>query len=273
VDNFDKANVKTYYRGSYGPPCKHTFMDTNKPGAGRHPGIDYGVGRGTPVKAIANGVIDLDLDLNRPNTRNCAGDDPKVQNNNGGWGGLVIIRHDCLGVYSIYAHLSNYSDKIWEAKRTEQKKILVKRGEIIGYSGGKGPWRGESTGYHLHFQIDKIGNNKIPWFPDWPTWAKERSPFAWWYKNECQSASPVNVPDDWRLYNSNDEQGGAYDSETNRNQASYPKSKTSYYKSLKGVVSDYTYDPIAFIRQFSKNNPFKVTKSDPLAFDLYIRNI
>lgn len=249
MDNFDESNISTHYRGSYGPPCTHKTMNENIPGAGRHQGIDIGVVFGTPVKAIADGIIDPNI------RRNLAGDDRLKENENGGWGGLVIVRHNCLGgVYSVYAHLSDYSPEIWKQKETAKKtEIAVKKGDIIGYSGGTGLWRGNSTGNHLHFQIDRPGNQRIPWSFSWPKWVKEEKPFEWWYRdrNKCQEGkgnwSPVNIPDDWQIYDNNDNPGGPYYSEKNRKKKEYPTNAVEYYSSIDGQVLDYTYDPIAFI--------------------------
>lgn len=258
VDNFDESKITTHYRGSYGPPCKDNSMNHNIPGAGRHPGIDYGVGFGTAVKAIADGIIDLDVP-----PKNLAGNNPKKENKNGGWGGLVIITHECLGgVYSIYAHLSNYSPEIWKQKNAGNTKIAVKKGDIIGYSGGGidpstkkiSPWAGSSTGNHLHFQIDKLGNSVIPWSTSpFPTWVKNTTPFKWYWNSHCNIPYTANIPDDWDIYNANDEDGGPYYSVANRNAKDkkgkiiYPKDAAGYYKSMGGQVLDHTYDPIEFI--------------------------
>lgn len=94
-----------------------------------HPGIDFGLPLGTPVKAAADGVVVL------------AGE-------YGGYGRAVVIRHT-EGLSTVYGHLS-------EVKVEEGKK--VKQGEVIGLSGSTG----RSTGPHLHFEVRKDGQPVDP---------------------------------------------------------------------------------------------------------------
>lgn len=143
----------TVYRGKY-----EGHWTTRGEGSGSHPGVDIRVDSGTPVRAIADGVVDARI------PRNAQGGD------NGGWGGLVVIRHDNLPnttdpVYSIYAHLRE-----WYVNKND----TVRKGDIIGKSGGgaSDPNRGNSTGPHLHFQMDRDTVNSdgktvftSPWFP------------------------------------------------------------------------------------------------------------
>lgn len=111
---------------------------------GSHPGVDIRVPEGTPVLAIANGIVE------------------QVREDNGGFGKLIVIRHphapDPLDptkttvLHSIYAHLS--AQLISEGQ-------VVQKGEKIGLSGRTG----YVTGPHLHFQIDR---DDAPWHPYWP---------------------------------------------------------------------------------------------------------
>ncbi|ERM91514.1 hypothetical protein O163_10090 [Caldanaerobacter subterraneus subsp. yonseiensis KB-1] len=94
-----------------------------------HPGIDFGLPSGTPVKAAADGVVVL------------AGE-------YGGYGKAVVINHTD-GLSTVYGHLS-------EIKVEEGKE--VKQGEAIGLSGSTG----RSTGPHLHFEIRKDGQPVDP---------------------------------------------------------------------------------------------------------------
>ena len=98
------------------------------PYSSSHPGIDFGVPVGTPVRATADGVI-------------------SGQGLMGDGGNTIIIQHS-NGYESVYAHLSSF---------LLQPGTQVKQGEIIGFSGGaKGAsGSGNSTGPHLHFQLDK----------------------------------------------------------------------------------------------------------------------
>ena len=143
------------YRGKYSGR-----WDTRGEGSGSHPGVDIRVDSGTPVRAIADGIVEPRISRNAQ------------EGHNGGWGGLIILRHDDLPnttepVYSIYAHLRE-----WYVNKGD----VVSKGDIIGKSGGgaSDPNRGKSTGSHLHFQIDRdtVDSDGVtfftsPWFPSW----------------------------------------------------------------------------------------------------------
>jgi len=111
-------------------------------GAGSHIGIDIRAPRGTPVRAIANGVV---MEAVEKTT---------------GFGKYVIIKHSSVpledggvdDLYSGYAHLSGL--------KTETGKA-VKKGEIIGYVGDTGT----ATTPHLHFQIDRSSAPYHLWWP------------------------------------------------------------------------------------------------------------
>lgn len=111
-------------------------------GSGSHIAIDIRAPRGTPVRAIANGVV---VDAIEKTT---------------GFGKYVVIKHpsvplengDIDDLYSGYAHLS--------AIKTETGKA-VKKGEIIGYVGDTGT----ATTAHLHFQIDRSSAPYHLWWP------------------------------------------------------------------------------------------------------------
>lgn len=95
-----------------------------------HNGIDIAVPRGTPVRAMADGVIVLTAD------------------NFYYSGNYVLIDHG-LGVNSFYLHLS-------KILVTEGK--LVKKGEIIGEVGTTG----RSTGPHLHWGVQWFSKRVDP---------------------------------------------------------------------------------------------------------------
>jgi hypothetical protein len=105
-------------------------------GNGGHQGTDIATAKGTPVYAIADGkVITSSTDI--------------------GWGKHVSIEHTIDGkkVVSNYAHLS---------------KILVEKGDKVkvGDEIGKVGSTGNSTGNHLHFQID-LPSSFHPYYYDW----------------------------------------------------------------------------------------------------------
>ncbi|CAB4152772.1 Peptidase M23 [uncultured Caudovirales phage] len=99
---------------------------------GYHTGTDWGVRKGTAVKAIQDGVVKE------------VGADPS----NEPYGTKVLIDHG--GFQSMYAHLSSYT------VRPGQK---VKAGDQIALSGQSGS--GASMGPHLHFEIRKGKNNPV----------------------------------------------------------------------------------------------------------------
>ena len=127
------------YNGSYASGGEHD---------GSHPGIDIRVPIGTPIRSIANGIVEKAKDST-------------------GFGKVVVIMHpnvpdpanpkQTTTLYSAYAHLS--------AIYVEEGAI-IKKGEEIGLSGDTG----YASGPHLHFQIDR---NSAPWHPYWPFSATE----------------------------------------------------------------------------------------------------
>lgn len=86
-----------------------------------HNGIDLNLNTGDPVKAAWGGKIRY------------------AKWNNGGFGNLVIIRHD-NGLETLYGHLSKIN--VTENQRVEA-------GEVIGLGGNTG----RSFGAHLHFEV------------------------------------------------------------------------------------------------------------------------
>ena len=85
-----------------------------------HHGQDFGVLRGTPVYATADGVV-------------------KSRSGKTGYGKTVILDHG-YGIKTIYAHLNRY---------VLSPGDTVKRGDLIAYSGNTG----RSTGPHLHYEV------------------------------------------------------------------------------------------------------------------------
>ena len=96
-----------------------------------HKGIDYGLPEGSPVYAVADGVV-------------------KEVGSGTGYGNFVLIKH-ADGSTSRYAHLQ---------KALVSRGDHVVAGQQIAKSGGKpgSPGAGNSTGPHLHFEMtDKNG--------------------------------------------------------------------------------------------------------------------
>ncbi|MGN0683128.1 MAG: peptidoglycan DD-metalloendopeptidase family protein [Oscillospiraceae bacterium] len=97
-----------------------------------HKGLDIAAAYGTPIYAAGTGTVTF------------------AGWNSGGYGNLVIIRHDD-GKETYYAHMSTISSAIYKGKR-------VTMGEGIGYVGSTGT----SYGNHLHFEVRINGK------PQWP---------------------------------------------------------------------------------------------------------
>ncbi len=94
-----------------------------------HNGVDVGIPVGTPIYAVADGIV-------------------KATNNDlKGYGLYIVIEHTKVFICSLSAHLSKFNVKVGQ---------LVKQGQIIGYSGNTGL----SSAPHLHFEIrDCLYNN------------------------------------------------------------------------------------------------------------------
>jgi murein DD-endopeptidase MepM/ murein hydrolase activator NlpD len=95
-----------------------------------HWGQDFCVPYGTEVFATGDGTV---IESGRTS---------------GGFGNCVVIDHG-YGLQSTYGHLSEIR---------VPKGMNVKRGDLIGLSGSTG----QSTGPHLHYQIDKFGQHVNP---------------------------------------------------------------------------------------------------------------
>ncbi len=94
-----------------------------------HLGVDYGAATGTPVRTVADGVVDF------------AG----VQN---GFGNVVFVKHNASHT-TVYAHLSRINVKRGQS---------VNQGQNVGLVGATG-W---ATGPHLHFEFRVNGAHKDP---------------------------------------------------------------------------------------------------------------
>ena len=106
---------------------KHPILGGVQP----HYGVDYAAPTGTPVWAVADGVV---ISM---------GWSP-------GFGKQVILRH-ANGYKTYYGHLSRYGIGIRMGKRVQQK-------EMIGYVGSTGL----STGPHLDYRLNKDGRFRNP---------------------------------------------------------------------------------------------------------------
>jgi murein DD-endopeptidase MepM/ murein hydrolase activator NlpD len=111
----------------------HPILKVNLP----HNGVDFAAQRGTPVRAIGDGVI------------NQVGW-------NGNYGKAIDVQHDSTYM-SRYAHLDRFAEGI-------RNGTPVTKGQIIGYVGSTG----RSTGPHLHFELHKDQQVVDPLSVDFP---------------------------------------------------------------------------------------------------------
>jgi murein DD-endopeptidase MepM/ murein hydrolase activator NlpD len=110
----------------------HPIEKTRK----HHNGVDYASAIGTPVKAIENGRVIY-----------AGASKLKFPNGEPAGGGFIVkIRHKVNDewITSAYMHLRKGSLAV-------KKGDLVKKGQVIALSGNTG----ESTGPHLHFEIQR----------------------------------------------------------------------------------------------------------------------
>lgn len=129
---------------AYPVPNLGNYMLDGSENSGSHPGIDIKLPIGTPIRAIASGVV------------------YKAESQPTGFGNFVALAH--VGIpdpsnpakkttlVSSYSHLSQI---------LVQPGAIVKKGDIIGKSGDTGM----ATAPHLHFQIDR---DDAPFHPYWP---------------------------------------------------------------------------------------------------------
>ena len=118
---------------SYHCPYQGSIHPNGKFGPRRrrqHQGIDLPLKTGDPIYATFSGRVRIS------------------QYNYGGYGNLVIIRHD-NGLETYYGHL---------AERLVETNQWVEAGQIIGLGGSTG----RSTGPHLHFETRYYGHSFDP---------------------------------------------------------------------------------------------------------------
>ncbi len=113
---------------------RDTFTDARSEGR-VHDAIDIMADAGTPVLAVADGMVEKLFDSER--------------------GGLTIYQFEPSGRWCYYyAHLQRYADGLAE-------KQVIKRGEVIGYVGSTGNASAEAP--HLHFEVHVLGPEKQWW--------------------------------------------------------------------------------------------------------------
>ena len=98
----------------------------------RHPGIDIGAPKGTPIYAADSGYVII-----------AGWDNERVS-----YGFEILINHG-NGYSTRYGHLSSFNVEVGDS---------VKKGQLIGRVGSTG----NSTGPHLHFEVIKDGVRRNP---------------------------------------------------------------------------------------------------------------
>jgi murein DD-endopeptidase MepM/ murein hydrolase activator NlpD len=118
------SRISSYFNHQRRHPILHNIR--------AHKGVDYVAPTGTPVKAVADGVISF-------------------QGRKGGYGKTVILEHDAKHS-TLYAHLSGFAKSTGSTRRVTQ-------GQVIGYVGSSGL----ATGPHLHyeFRINGVHHNPL----------------------------------------------------------------------------------------------------------------
>lgn len=117
----------------------------NKEPRSQHRGVDFRGAEGTPIKAAAAGYVVLAEDQHYS-------------------GNFVILDHG-LGIFTLYAHLSEFKVKEGD---------FVERGQVVGLVGKTG----RVTGPHLHFGFSVLGESVTPepFITDFRPSAQEQKP-------------------------------------------------------------------------------------------------
>ena len=161
-------------------PLKYTRVSAKFTYARRHPiyktvrphtGVDFAAPKGTPVVAVADGVVTF-------------------KGWGGGGGNTLKIKH-AGNMMTGYLHLSGYAKGIRQGSHVSQ-------GQLIGYVGSTGA----STGPHLDYRVWRNGKPidplKIPQEPSEPVSEKNRAAFDY-VKAKVMAELDGTVADEERL--------------------------------------------------------------------------
>jgi murein DD-endopeptidase MepM/ murein hydrolase activator NlpD len=134
LDSRESALLPVPVEGVRREQLRDTYTQSRSEGRTHH-AIDIHAPRGTPVIAVADGVI--------------------RKLHSGARGGLAIYLMDDDGTTRYYyAHLDGYAQGIHEGQRVE-------RGEVIGYVGDTG--NAQPGDYHLHFSVAVLDSPSRWW--------------------------------------------------------------------------------------------------------------
>jgi murein DD-endopeptidase MepM/ murein hydrolase activator NlpD len=113
-----------------------------------HKGLDIFARHGTPLVAVADGVV--------------------TQRTRGGLAGIGVEITDSRNIEYFYAHLSGWADGL-------RRGTKVRRGQVIGYIGNTG--NAISTPPHLHFEFQPGGRPRPPkpYVDRWLRMAEQRA--------------------------------------------------------------------------------------------------
>ncbi len=138
--NYYDSRGKTLYPSFVRSPVKYSRISSKFTRKRFHPilkiylphrAVDYVASKGTPVYAVADGII-------------------KHNKYMGALGNVVYIKHGS-NYTTVYAHLSKFARRLKPSSK-------VKKGQVIGYVGSTG----RSTGPHLHYELRYKGIRKNP---------------------------------------------------------------------------------------------------------------
>lgn len=107
-----------------------------------HRGVDLAVPVGTPVRATGAGRV-------------------VAAGVRSGYGLIIEVGHAGAAVSTLYAHLDAVPTGV-------EVGAVVRRGTVVGWSGGVGPRAGASTGPHVHYEVRNGGVALDPLAGMWP---------------------------------------------------------------------------------------------------------
>lgn len=119
------------------------YMGYSNPKMGNHTGVDIAIAGGTPIMAVKDGTVVTSTALKTTSGAYRS------------YGEYIVISHGD-GTMTLYAHMTPGSRRVSVGDK-------VKQGQTIGLVGTTG----NSTGYHLHFEVRINGSpvNPTPYLP------------------------------------------------------------------------------------------------------------
>ncbi|MSP23972.1 MAG: M23 family metallopeptidase [Myxococcales bacterium] len=167
----------TTFRRPFDPDISLGYGFDNQPGGGcqdydcggkcydGHKGSDFPLPFSTTVRAGANGTVEVTND-------GCASEGFLGSVCGGGYGNYVRVGH-ADGKQTYYAHMKNGSIKVAQGQQ-------INCGDMLGESASSG----NSTGYHLHFEV-RVGG-----IGDDPFTGKCGGPLSYWVVQGAYNGSP-----------------------------------------------------------------------------------